>query len=369
MKESKVRKKRAAALCFIFLCTAAALSALEVNHLAAFSDPARIWGNGVERVIEEAFRACFRTRIIDGRVMNIRMPFAMNNDRDLLSETRWEFVHGGKGTPDMLWPIIDDILASEDFARFVQTLGNGREQVIEFDIPNRRWHSSRDHADIARMRAGLYQGLPHRPLVLVTGGGIEEADVYNFLYSIGHVGMDCSGFVFFVLSHIARQGGLNLGNALRRVIGVPRGADPALFVGTSFFNSRNRYIDAVNDSIINLRPADVLLFRNATGGMSHAAIIQSINFEKGIIRYLQSTDEAPQYERGVHDSFIYFDPARPYVSLNDPSLIWTKQRHAPFPGENPSPFSNDGERYRAFGGGRVVRLNILTPIIERLNRQ
>jgi len=50
--------------------------AAEANHLAAFSDPARLWGDGVERVIEEAFRAHFRTRIIGGKVMNIRMPFA-----------------------------------------------------------------------------------------------------------------------------------------------------------------------------------------------------------------------------------------------------------------------------------------------------
>jgi len=366
MRELKTRN--------FFLCvtlwavTAIPLPAPEVNHLAAFSDPARIWGNGVERVIEEAYRACFRTRIIGGRVMNIRMPFAENHERDTLSETTWEYVGGGKGNPEMLWPVIETILDSEDFGLYVQTLGNGREQVIVFDKPSRTWHSSRDPFDIARMKAGSYRGLPHRPYVFATGNGIEETDVYNYLYCIGLVGMDCSGFVWYVLSYVARQGILNLGNALRRVIGAPRGVDPALFMGTGFFNSRNRYIDSVNDRIENLRPADVILFRGADGGMAHASVIQSVNFENGIIRYLQSTDEAPLHERGVHDSFIYFDPARPDISLNDPSLTWTQQRQAPFPGENPSPFSDDGERYRAFGGGRVVRLNILTPVIERINR-
>jgi hypothetical protein len=93
--------------------------------------------------------------------------------------------------------------------------------------------------------------------------------------------------------------------------------------------------------------------------MAHSAIIQSVDHGRGIIRYLQSTDEAPQNERGIHESFIYFDPAQPDVSLSDPGLNWTQQRQAPFPGEKASPFSDDGKRYRAFGGGRVVRFKFI----------
>jgi hypothetical protein len=103
--------------------------------------------------------------------------------------------------------------------------------------------------------------------------------------------------------------------------------------------------------------------------MAHAAIIQSIDFRNGVIRYLQSTDEAPLLERGVHESFIYFDPANPAASLKDPDLHWTQKRFAPFPGEKDSPFSDDGERYRAFsefGGGKVVRMRALAPVIERM---
>jgi len=354
-------------LAVIFTVTATTLPAPEINHLAAFADPARIWGNGIEKVIEEAYRACFRTRIIGGRVMNIRMPFALNNDRDILVETKLEFVGGGKSGPLELWPVIEAALDTEDFRQYVQTLGSGREQVIVFDMENRSWHSSRDRSDIARIKAGSYQGLPHRPHFFVTGNGITEADIYNYLFCINLAGMDCSGFVWYILSHIARQDGLDLGNALRLVIGAPRGADPATYVGTSFFNSRNRYIDDVNDRIGNLRPADVILFRGINGQIAHAAIIQSVNFEKGIIRYFQSTSVAPLDERGVHESFVHFDPAKPDTSLRDPGINWMQKREASFPGEELSPFSDDGEYYRS--GGRVVRFNILTPVIDRMNNR
>ena len=342
----------------------------QAYRLAYFSDPARIWGSGIERVIEEAFRLCFRTKIIGGRVMNIRIPFGMNNERDALVETSWSIVGGGKGSPETLWPVIENILASENFQEFVRTLSSGREQVIIFDMPSRTWSSSTDIFDIAAMRAGLYRGLLHRPHVLVSGRGITESDVYNFLFSIGRVGMDCSGFVWHILSYIGRYGGINLGQILSGDLGVPRGVNPALFVGNWFFNSNSRHIIPVNDTISNLRPADIILFRGQDGNMAHSAIIQSIDFERGVIRYLQSTDEAPLPERGVHDSFIYFDPARAGLSLSDPSLVWTKRRYAPFPGEWESPFADDGERYRAFselGGGRVVRLRPLVPVIEAIN--
>jgi hypothetical protein len=343
--------------------------AAETDHLSSFSDPSRLWGNGIERVIEEAYRLCFITRIIDGKIMNIRLPFAENNERSILTDTNWEFVGGGKGTPEMLWPVIEETLDSRPFQEYISALSSGREKVFIFDIPGRKWSASADLFDIARMKAGSYRGLPHRPYVLTTGRGALESDVYNYLYCIGLVGIDCSGFVWHVLNYIGQQGGIDLGGTLRAALGVPRGADPARYVGTAFFNSRSSHIIAVKDEISSLRPADIILFRGPAGAMAHSAIIQSIDFEKGTIRYLQSTDEAPLLERGVHESYIYFDPANPGVSLNDPSLHWTQKRFAPFPGEKDSPFSDDGERYRAFteyGGGRVVRLRPLVPVIERL---
>ncbi|MDR2921942.1 MAG: peptidoglycan endopeptidase [Treponema sp.] len=358
-------------LCAVFILISLQPGSSGTDYLSAFSDPARIWGNGIEKVIEEAYRACFITRIIDGKIMNIRMPFAENNERDLLAGTSWEMLDGGKGSPYALWPVIKDILDSDDFANYIKTLGGGREQVIIFDIPGKSWQSSRDPFDIARMKAGSYRGLPHRPYVFASGKGIEETDVYNYLYCVGYAGIDCSGFVWHILSYAAKQGGLDLGNAMRRSLGAPRNSNPATYAGTSFFNSKSSQIAAVQDRIKNLVPGDIILFRGADGEMAHSAVIQSINFRTGVVRYLQSTDEAPLEERGVHESFIYFDPAKPDISLSDTRLRWTQQRQAPFPGELASPFSDDGKRYRAYaglGGGRVVRLKPLTQVIEKLNR-
>jgi hypothetical protein len=344
----------------------------QTDQLEAFSDPSRIWGNGIERVIEEAYRRCFRTKIIGGRVINIRLPFAVNNDRDTLLESDLEFFEGGKASPEMLWAAIEEILGSEDFMEYIAALSSGRERVLIFDIPGRSWSVSVDPFDIARMKAGSYRGLPHRPYVLISGRGALESDVYNYLYCIGRIGMDCSGFVWHILSYIGSQGGIDLGRTLGPTLGVPRGADPSQYVGTAFFNSRSSQIIAVNDEIRNLRPADIILFRDIEGIITHSAIIQSINFRRGIIRYLQCNNVAPLDERGVHESFIHFDPANTAVSLTNPSLYWTQIRFAPFLGEEDTPFADDGERYRynsVNGRGRVVRIRALTPAIERINRQ
>lgn len=374
--KSKAKTAKSVTVLFIFflLSTTLAKGAIGVDerYLAAFSDPASIWDGWAEQVIEEAFRLHFQTRIIDGRIMNIRMPFAMENERNILTEEDWGFYRRGKGSPEALWRRINELLDSDDFQAYVEVLSSGREKVIIFDMPSQSWSVSTDHFEIARMRAGPYRGLPHRPHVLVSGRGIQETDVYNYLYAVGLVGMDCSGFVWHILSHVAAAGGVDLGRQLSRVLGVRDGIDPAMFAGTSFFNSRNYQIVPVRDQIRNLRPADIILFRAEDGGMGHAAIIQSIDFSAGVIRYLQSTDEAPLAERGVHESFIYFDPRNTAISLSHPSLIWTKRRYAPFPGERPSAFSDDGLRFRAFpehGGGRVVRLPVVTEVIERMSRR
>ncbi|GHV91429.1 hypothetical protein AGMMS50268_19320 [Spirochaetia bacterium] len=344
-----------------------------IDSLISFSDPTRIWGNGVEGIIEEAYRLCFKTRILDGKVMNLRMPFAQNYERDKLSEQSWEFLGGGKAKADFLWEAIEGALNSDDFREYSRALSDGREKVIIFDIPGQTWTTSRTLYDIARMKTeAYYQGLPHQPYVLVSGRGVEETDVYNYLYCVALTGMDCSGFVWHVLTYIARAGGLDLGSTLSRALGVKNGGDPSWYAGTAFYNSRSPQISPVKDEIHNLKPGDIILFRGADGGMSHSAIIQSVNLTSGLIRYLQCTDEAPLAERGVHDSFIRFDPALPGTSLSDPSLNWTQKRYPPFPGEQASPFSDDGNRYRAFaelGGGRVVRIRPLVNIIEKLNRR
>jgi hypothetical protein len=340
-----------------------------VDRLAAFSDPARLWGNGVEAVIEEAFRQSFKTFIIGGRVMNLRMPFAENYERIELSDQGWEIQGGGKADPVSLWTEISALLNTDDFARYTAVLGDGREKVIILDIPTQSWSVSLDLFDIARMKALSYRGLPHRPYVLVSGRGIEDSDVYNYLVCVGRLGMDCSGFVWNLLSYVAAAGGTDLGSALRRTIGVPRNGNPSYYVGSKFFNSRTREILAVEDEIRSLKPADILIFRGEDGEAVHTAVIQSIDRGAGVIRYLQSTDEAPLAERGVHESFIHFDPGYPELRLSDPSLVWTQKRYPPFPGELASPYPDDGERYRAYpesGGGRVVRLRVVDEAVRKL---
>jgi len=350
--------------------SAAQLPAQEENYLISFSDPSRLWGNGIEKVIEEAYRQFFRTKIIDGKVMNIRIPFAMNNDRDVMIRNNIFYFGDGKASPQMIWPVIEEILNSKDFSEYIKALSSGREKVIIFDIPERKWSVQTDLFLIAQIKSGAYKGLPHRPYALTSGKGALESDVYNYLYCIGYTGIDCSGFVWNILSHIGRAGGVNLGEELRTVLGTPRNADPSRYAGTSFFNSRSNHIIAVNDDIRSLRPADVMLFRDIDGAIVHSAIIQSIDRTKGVIRYLQCNNVAPINERGVHEAFIYFDPSNQSVSLKDPSLHWTKKRFGAFTGED-IPFADDGERYRyrLNGGGRVVRIRALIPAIERLNRQ
>ena len=342
------------------------------SALAAYSDPSRIWGSGVERIIEEAYRLCFTTRILGGKVMNLRMPFAQDNERDKLTDEEWGFLGGGKGNPAFLWKRINEILDSRDFKTYTETLSDGKEKVLIFDLPTQTWTVSRDLFDIARMKAGSYRGLLHRPYVMNAGRGLDETDVYNYLYCVGLTGMDCSGFVWHVQSHIAAAGGINLGRVLAGALGARYGEDASRYAGTHFYNSNSPQIIPVNDEIRYLRPGDILLFRAEDGGMSHSAVIQSIDFSAGVIRYIQCTDEAPLSERGVHDSFIRFDPGRTAVSLSSASLIWTQARYPPFPGEKTSPFSDDGKRYRAYqekGGGRVVRLKAVSEVISNINRR
>jgi len=340
------------------------------DHLAAFSDPARLWGNGIELVIEEAYRQCFRTKIIDGRVMNIRLPFAMNNDRDILLESKMRIVGDGKADPAVLWTAIEEILDSKEFDDYIKELSSGREKVFIFDMEQKQWSVSTDIFIISKIKNGTFKALPHRPHILTSGRGAQESDVYNYLYCIGLVGIDCSGFVWHILEYIAKQGGLDLNRTISPVLGLPISANMALYAGTAFFNSTNSQIIAVDDKINNLLPADILLFRDVDGTVIHSAIIQSIDFTKGVIRYLQCTNAGQPHERGVHDSFVYFDPANASVSLKDPALHWSKKRFPAFPGEE-LPFADDGERFRhrAGGGGRIVRLRAMIPVIERLNQE
>ena len=342
----------------------------DVSAITRFAAPSEQWERGTEIAIEEAYRQCFKSYIIDGRVMNIRMPFAENNERSELADTDLIIQGGGKSNPAELWSSIDTLLTSEDFSRYLKVLQDGKEKVLIFDLASRRWTWTRDLFEIARMKAQAYKGLPHRPYVLHNGQDVEQTDVYNYLYCIGRLGMDCSGFVWHVLTYTARKAGVDLRSTVQRALKLPRRLDPKQFVGTWYFDSKRPELEQVPDSIKNLRSGDIILFRGSDGRAVHSAIIQSVDLQNGRIRYLQSTDEAPLEERGVHESFIEFDPAKPEISLKNPSLRWTQKRYPPFPGEKASAFSDDGERYRAFpeyGAGKVVRFKLMKSVFTTLN--
>lgn len=353
----------------LILSTLILTSARAEDDYPDYADLVEEWGSGVEGVIEQAYRDCFRTYIIDGRVFTVRMPFAQNNERAELANGELSVQGGGKADPQILWTEIDGLLASDDFKNYVETLADGKEKAVIFDLSEQSWSTTNDLFNLARIKAGAYPGLPHRPFILTHGEGIEASDIYNYIYSIGRLGMDCSGFVWHVLSSIAREGGLDLARTLRKSLRAPQASVASLYFGTWYFKAANKEFIKIKDQIRNLQPGDVILFSGEDGAAVHSAVIQSIDRVAGTIRYLQSTDEAPMGDRGVHESTIQFDPAKPETSLKDPVLDWSQLRLSPFYGEKPSAFRDDGERYRAFpevGGGSVLRLKALAKPIARL---
>lgn len=327
--------------------------------------------DAVEAAIEDAYRRCFRTFIVGGRVLTLRMPFGQNNERSELAEVDLEVLGGGKADPESLWERIEALIATEDFAAYAAALGDGREKAVAFDLAARSWTTTRDIFDVARLKAGSYPGLPHKPYVLSAGKGVDAAALYDYVYCVGRMGMDCSGFVWHVLSTVAARGRVDLARTLRRSLRAPNPGSSSLYFGTWFFDARNKEVQVVADRVDAVRPLDVLIFRDESGDAVHSAVVQSVDLEAGRIRYLQSTDEAPPAERGVHESFILFDPSKPGTSLKDPSLAWTQVRRPPFTGERKSDFPDDGARYRAFpeaGGGAVMRVKALAAPAARLRK-
>ena len=340
----------------------------DTDFLAAFSQASADWGTGVEALIEQAYRACFRTYIIDGKVITLHLPFAENNERSEMAGGKLAVPWGAKGDPLGIWDQIDELIQTPDFVSYTQAVSDGKEKLILFDLKTRTWSTTRDWYAIDQMKSGVYPGLPHRPAVLTRARGISAPDIYNYLYGVGRLGVDCSGFVWYVLTTVARAGGLDLNRALARYLGASQPSHAAWYVGTWFFDPRNRNLEVVKDEVKNLRPLDVIVFRGEDGLTAHSAIIQSVDLASGSIRYLQSTDDAEQNDRGVHESLITFDPSHPSISLKDPSVTWHQRRSAPFPGEASVDFWDDGQRYRAFpqfGGGFVVRLRMMRLLVER----
>ena len=315
-----------------------------------------------ESLIETAFQEYFRDFMIAGRSLIVRMPFALNGEREDGRGYSQDFHLDGKGTPARLWPYIDSALSSKGFARYAAQVASPGEKVIVFSLPRRAYQVSSGQSLLEAVNGDAYPGTPTRIFVRRQGGELSEADVYNYLYAVAVVGVDCSGFTYHILESVASGYGLELDRALAKSLRA-RPREVRKRIGMWFFDPAQGYTERVGDRIEDLRPADLLLFRGRDGAFKHSAVIQSIDLENGIIRYVQSTDWASEAERGVHLSTIRFDPSRTGESLDHYSVRWLQQVRPPFAGEQePRNWRSDRDRYLWYteaGGSMVVRLRLL----------
>jgi hypothetical protein len=325
----------------------------------------------MERVIEKAYWSCIDIRTVAGTDLVLRIPFGQSGERRGSPGFDQKIFLDGKGDFGRIWGEIDRILASEQFAAYVAQLRRPGDKTTVFDLELRRASVLFDPKLNGLLREGPYPGTRTKVYVLNTGSRISVTDVYNFLYCAGAVGLDCSGFIFNVQEVIAAALGQDLGEAAAAALGV--GADRIRrIIGLWFFDPESSYSDTVEDRIVNLRPGDIILFRGRIPGRGiyfrHSAVICSVDFESGLIRYLQCTDWATPEQRGVHDSWIRFDPANPQVSLSGPSLEWLQTIQPTFVGETPLRYwKNDGHRYRSYqeeGGSVIVRLKMIRNLVE-----
>lgn len=322
----------------------------------------------VEQLIETAFRRYFRSVRIAGKSLTLRMPFGLNYEREGSPGYSQVFYLHGKGTPEQLWPYIDAVLASEQFADYTNAITGPGDKVILFELEQQDYSLSRDQGLIESLKRGSYPGTPTRIFVHRNAAELTESDVYNYLYAVASVGVDCTGFTLYILDSLARAYGMEMSTMLSERWGT-NSSQVAARVGLWFFDPASGYTENIDDRIENLRPADIILFRGNDGGLKHSAVIRSIDWEKGLIRYVQCTDWATEPERGAHQSAILFDPLRPQVSLKHYSVIWTQKVRPPFDGElEPRDWLTDRDRYAwypAAGGSLVVRLRYLAAILEK----
>jgi hypothetical protein len=313
----------------------------------------------VGKIIDAAFREYFRNYRIAGYSLALRMPFGLNHERRGGPGYSQTFYLDGKGTPPQLWPYIDSVIASAEFADYVDRITAPGKKAILFELERKSYSISRNPALIESLRKGVYPGTATRIFVHKSDAALSETDVYNYLYAIASVGVDCSGFSYYIHNSLSRNYGTELDDVLADLWQTSPGKVRGR-VGLWFYDPASGYTDAIEDHIENLRPGDVILFRGSDGGLKHSAVVQSIDLEKGLVRYVQCTDWAVETERGVHRSVILFDPSRPEVSLRHYSVIWKQQVQPPFDGETePRDWLTDRDRYAWYpeaGGSLVVRL-------------
>ena len=310
----------------------------------------------LEKVIDDVYRRCFRSYYFGGRRLALRIPFGQSGERPGSPGFRQRIFLNGKGEPEAVWEQAEGLFRTEAFADYLNRLREGGLRVVSFDLERKSAAVYRDSGLFRAVAEGPYPGTRTRIHLLKTDGSVGVPEIYDYLYCVGSLGMDCSGFVTCVQRAVARACGADLD--LR----------PAESLGLWFYDPGAGYTEQVDDRIVNLRPGDIVLFRGRTLTFRHSAVIQSVDPAGGVIRYLQCTDWAPREERGVHESFIYFDPDRPQSRLSDDACVWTQELSPAFPGEPGLRYwRNDGDRYRSYqaaGGSVVVRIRALKHCIE-----
>ena len=119
------------------------------------------------------------------------MPFGQNDERYEVGEFSQQIFGGGKAEPQDIWERIGSLLQSEDFQKYVEALQTPTEKVVFFSLAAGSWTVNTDPQEVKMLEDGHYTGGRFRVYVLKRDATISVSDIYNYLYCVGSVGMDC----------------------------------------------------------------------------------------------------------------------------------------------------------------------------------
>ena len=175
----------------------------------------------VAQAIGSAYASCFRDFEIEGQTFHLRIPFGENGERVNGGIFQQQIAFGGKAGPQAIWPRVASLLASEDFRDYVDALSQPGEKVVLLYIDTDSWTVISNPDELRRVDLEWYPDTRTEVCVIKDGSELLTEDIYNYLYCIGSVGMDCSGFVYFIQQSIARALGADLDEMVGNALGVP----------------------------------------------------------------------------------------------------------------------------------------------------
>lgn len=317
----------------------------------------------VEEILEEAYGLYFREHALGDKRLFLRIPFGQYGERF----KGQPIFMGGKGNPESLWGKIDELLKDSCFADYQANLSKPGEKLILFSLPTKTYQIFWGEESVKKAKA-RFKGIEAYPYEIKGDSFCSEVDIYNYLYCLGRVGVDCSGFSFYFQRYLAFEHGVDLCEEIAKKWGVKDPKNIPLSIGTWYYNPKYGNTERVDDKILNLRAGDLILFPARRWEDSHSAVICSINLKSGVIRYVQDTDWVfDRKERGPHASAVYFDPSQPEKSLSDPFLTWTQELGPVFESET-CPYGNETDHFRYLlppYKGKVVRLKRIAEILSK----